>query len=77
MSRLRQRTEEAIDTLAAIMGDEKAPPSARVSAAQALLDRGWGRAPQHFDIDQTTRDETPADRAPDMTAIRKSLAALH
>ena len=39
----RQHTEAAIDTLAEIMQDEKAPHSARLSAAEALLSRGWGR----------------------------------
>jgi hypothetical protein len=38
----RQHTEAAIDTLAEIMHDEKAPHSARLSAAEALLARGWG-----------------------------------
>ncbi len=42
----REHTREAIDTLVRIMTDEKATPSARVSAAAALLDRGWGKAPQ-------------------------------
>jgi hypothetical protein len=39
----RQHTEAAIDTLAEVMNDEKAPHSARISAADALLSRGWGR----------------------------------
>ena len=39
----REHTEAAIDTLAKIMNDEKAPHSARISAADALLSRGWGR----------------------------------
>ena len=36
----RQKSPEAIATLANIMNDEKAPPAARVAAANALLDRG-------------------------------------
>ncbi len=32
--------------LAGIMGADESPPAARVSAAQALLDRGWGRPEQ-------------------------------
>jgi len=39
----RQHTETAINTLAEIMHDEKAPHNARLSAAEALLARGWGR----------------------------------
>jgi hypothetical protein len=46
MELARARTEAAVDTLAAVMADETAPPAARVSAATALLDRGWGRPVQ-------------------------------
>jgi hypothetical protein len=34
---------KAIATLAAVMRDAAAPPSARVRAAETLLDRAWGR----------------------------------
>ena len=33
-------------TLTGVCGSKAAPAAARVSAAQALLDRGWGKAPQ-------------------------------
>ena len=39
----RQQSPEAINTLATIMQNEKAPPAARVAAANALLDRGYGK----------------------------------
>jgi hypothetical protein len=39
----RAHTEAAIETLAKIMHDEKAPHSAQISASEALLSRGWGR----------------------------------
>ncbi len=39
-------TDEALATLAKIMKDEKQPGPARVSAANALLDRGHGKAVQ-------------------------------
>ena len=42
----RAQSELAIRTLTGICGSEAAPAAARVSAAQALLDRGWGKAPQ-------------------------------
>ena len=42
----RERSPEAINTLAAIMDDPKAPPAARVAAANSLLDRGYGRPTQ-------------------------------
>ena len=36
-------TREAIATLAAVMRDGAAPHSARVRAAETLLDRAWGK----------------------------------
>ena len=42
----RAQTGLAVRTLAAICGSKAAPAAARVSAASALLDRGWGKAPQ-------------------------------
>jgi hypothetical protein len=46
----RQYTTEAITCLAVVMDDPKAPQAARVTAAQALLDRGWGKAPVQIDL---------------------------
>jgi len=44
----REYTGKAVETLVSIMSDPKAPPAARVSAANALLDRGYGKPPQHL-----------------------------
>jgi hypothetical protein len=44
----RERTEAALDTLTAIMKNPKAPAAARVSAATAILDRGYGRPCQQL-----------------------------
>jgi hypothetical protein len=46
----RQYTTEAIEVLAEIVNDKRAPPAARATAAQALLDRGWGKAPIQIDL---------------------------
>lgn len=49
----RSHTESALRVLAGIMNQDEAPAAARVSAAQALLDRGWGKAVQaltHTDL---------------------------
>ncbi len=46
----RQYTEKAILTLVEIMGDEAAPRAARVSAATALLDRGYGKPTQQIEV---------------------------
>src|SRR6476660_3529917 len=44
----REHTGEAIETLVSIMTNPKAAPAARVSAANSLLDRGYGKPPQHI-----------------------------
>ena len=45
----RSYTKAAIKTLVGIMQQPKAPPAARVMAANALLDRGWGKAKQQVE----------------------------
>lgn len=40
------QTESAIDTLVSVMENKKAPAASRVSAATAILDRGWGKPVQ-------------------------------
>ena len=42
----RKQTEKAVKALISIMDNSKAPPAARVGAANSLLDRGWGRPAQ-------------------------------
>src|SRR5215470_19121616 len=45
----RAHSEDAINTLVALMSEGK-PDSVKVSAAIALLDRGYGRPPQAHEI---------------------------
>ena len=63
----RERTEQAIETLEKIMNDDKASSTARVAAASALLDRGWGKPltiSALFDYQDEPGDELSAlDRA--------------
>src|SRR5215471_5618933 len=42
----RSHTRTAINVLVGIMRSADATPAARVSAANAILDRGWGKAAQ-------------------------------
>lgn len=42
----RSHTPTAIRVLVGIMRSKDATPAARVSAANAILDRGWGKATQ-------------------------------
>jgi len=44
----RQHMPAAIETLASIMNSTKASDAARISAATALLDRGFGKPQQHI-----------------------------
>jgi hypothetical protein len=67
-SSARRQTNTAIDVLTAIMRDEKTSPAARIGAANALLDRGYGKPTSIIDthIDETrdvrelTREELEA-----------------
>jgi hypothetical protein len=45
----REFTQDAFDTLVEIMADVETPPKTRVSAASAILDRGWGRPKQEIE----------------------------
>ena len=46
----RAQTIDALKTLETIHKNPKAPPAARVAAANALLDRGWGKARQALEM---------------------------
>jgi hypothetical protein len=48
----RGHTESAINCLAGIMNKDSAPEAARISAAIALLDRGWGKPTQPLSGDE-------------------------
>src|SRR5262245_49140608 len=51
----RSHTRTAIRTLARIMKQPEAPYAARVAAAEALLDRGWGKPKQSHEAEITHR----------------------
>jgi hypothetical protein len=58
----RELTPVAIDTLEKAMTDQKAPWAAKIAAAIAILDRGWGKPLQAVEanvniFDQMTDDE--------------------
>jgi hypothetical protein len=59
----RGLTKEVIATLAAVMRDAAAPHSARVRAAETLLDRAWGRpeTSANIRISRDVRDLTTAE----------------
>ena len=49
----RSRTSSALNVLIAVMRDAKSPPAARIAAANAILDRGWGKPPRLFTTART------------------------
>jgi hypothetical protein len=51
----RAHTRKAVRVLASIMNMPKAPHHARVAAAEALLDRGWGKPKQSHEAEVTHR----------------------
>ena len=57
----RTHTTTALATLVEIMSNTASPPNARVSAAVALLDRGYGR-PSTAVFVETTSQVSSADR---------------
>ncbi len=52
----RQHTLAAVETLVSVMEDLEAPHSARVAAANGLLDRGHGKAVQHIEAEISVYD---------------------
>jgi hypothetical protein len=66
-------TEEAIATLAAITKQEEASPAARVSAAIALLDRGWGKSTQPISPDADPLEDATTD---ELRALLDTIRAL-
>jgi hypothetical protein len=48
----RSHTRTAINVLVGIMRSDDATPAARVSAANAILDRGWGKAAQPLETSE-------------------------
>lgn len=47
----REHTAAAVETLVEVMTNKEAAESARVSAAGAILDRGWGKPKQDVGLD--------------------------
>ena len=60
----QERTQDALDALTEIVSNKKAPPAARVAAANSLLDRGYGRPLQQSEVTNITAG---ARKASDMT----------
>lgn len=67
----RSHTASAVRTLAHVMANKKSPAAARVGAAEALLNRGWGKPTQMIagdgenPIEMVMRWASPAEATPD------------
>jgi hypothetical protein len=74
----RERTAEALETLINIMRNKSAPTAARVSAAQAILDRGWGKPiqPTAF-TDVDGNDRLLPVNADDLTELEIARSLAH
>ena len=74
MAKAKDHADAALATLVEVMQDRKAPPQARISAANSVLDRAYGKpiqatvevppdkAPQAFDgwsIERASKPDTP------------------
>lgn len=66
----REHSEIAIKTLAAICANTKAAPASRVSAATALLDRGFGRPMQRMEANINVLEQLSSD------SLERLVAAL-
>jgi hypothetical protein len=69
----KECTEDAIKTLKSVMKDESKPAAARVGAAIAILDRGWGKPQQQIDANVNFFDQMSDEEQRIMLA---ALAAL-
>jgi len=74
-------TPDVLATLARICKDATAPPAAQVAAANALLDRGWGRPKQAIEasgsltLEQLLDAVADNDRVPAAAASGEPLGA--
>jgi hypothetical protein len=54
MDLAREHTPTAVNALVDVLSSEEASDAAKVSAATALLDRGWGRPRQDVSLEVTS-----------------------
>lgn len=75
----REYTGDAVKALVDVLNDVQQPASARVSAASAILDRGFGRPTQSMEL--TGAEGGPVEQLIDLkgapTEVLKFLASQH
>jgi hypothetical protein len=72
----KAHTQQALDTLVEIAGNKNASPSARVQAATAILDRGWGKPSQHLAVSTAMTFTEYLDMLAEEDAMEMKLKAL-
>lgn len=71
----RALSMEALETLADVMRDTKATASARVTAAQTILDRAWGKPTQPIDANVNVLDRLSEHDAVLALGVLETLAS--
>jgi hypothetical protein len=71
----RELTLDAMNTLKGAMADPKAPWSAKITAAIAVLDRGWGNPEQTVSANVSVFDQRTDDEQKTMLAALAALKA--
>ena len=71
----REHTAVAVGTLVTVMKNAKAPPAARVAAANALLDRGYGRPGSMSVRFKLPELGSAADASKTMAALTQAVAS--
>jgi Family of unknown function (DUF5681) len=74
-SAARELTPVAMDTLEKAMMDPKAPWAAKITAAIAVLDRGWGKPQQTVSANVSVFDQMTDDEQKTMLAALTALKA--
>ena len=69
----RELTPVAMDTLEKAMTDKKAPWAAKITAAIAVLDRGWGKPEQTVSANVSVFDQMTDDEQKTMLAALEAL----
>jgi hypothetical protein len=69
----RSHTTDAIETLVAAMNSDSAPWGARIAAANAILDRGWGKPEQTVSANVSVFDQMTDDEQKTMLAALEAL----
>ena len=73
----RSYTRSAVKVLAGVMQTADAPAAARVSAATALLDRGWGKPDQNSTVNVVKRDASDWTRDELVALLHDARAGSH